>query len=184
MKKKILIILVIIVILIAVCFIIFKKDNNSSTKNNYLYDEYINKINELLNYDNKIKKIFYSKVDVDSEDNIISNNNTYYLLKDSFGFNSIDEIYNKISNIYSINYKKKFLNDINNYNSLLMLKNSFYINIKYKCYISNFNEEIDIVNINEDENTIEYKYGNNVYKVLFNKDESIYLIETSPFDCM
>ena len=82
-----------------VCLLLLKKDNK--LENNEYNNEYKIKINELLNYDNKIKKIFYSKPNIDLEANILSNKNTYYLLKDNLGFNSIDEIYDKISNIYS-----------------------------------------------------------------------------------
>ena len=177
MKKKItlLILIIITIIIVVVCLLLLKKDNK--LENNEYNNEYKIKINELLNYDNKIKKIFYSKPNIDLEANILSDKNTYYLLKDNLGFNSIDEIYDKISNIYSINYKKTFLNDINNYNSLLMINNNIYINIKSKCIIS------DYVNINEDEGIVEYKYNENNYKMIFKKDKNLYLLDNSPFEC-
>lgn len=183
MKKKIALLIIIIttIIIFVVCLLLLKQDNNLENKE--YNNEYINKINELLKYDNKIKKIFYSKVDIDLEANIISNKNTYYLLKDNLGFNSIDEIYDKISNIYSINYKKKFLNDINNYNSLLMINNNIYINIKSKCIISDYEDNIKIVNINENEGIVEYKYNEDNYKMIFRKDKNLYLLDNSPFEC-
>ena len=182
MKKKItLLFLIIITIIIVVYLLLLKKDNNLENKE--YNNEYKIKINELLNYDNKIKKIFYSKPNIDLEANILSNKNTYYLLKDNLGFNSIDEIYDKISNIYSINYKKTFLNDINNYNSLLMINNNIYINIKSKCIISDYEDDIKIVNINEDEGIVEYKYNENNYKMIFKKDKNLYLLDNSPFEC-
>ena len=183
MKKKItlLILIIITIIIVVVCLLLLKKDNKLENKE--YNNEYKIKINELLNYDNKIKKIFYSKPNIDLEANILSDKNTYYLLKDNLGFNSIDEIYDKISNIYSINYKKTFLNDINNYNSLLMINNNIYINIKSKCIISDYEDDIKIVNINEDEGIVEYKYNENNYKMIFKKDKNLYLLDNSPFEC-
>lgn len=183
-KDKTIIILIVAVVLIitvsTILFFVFKrKETNKPANNNY--PEYREKVSELLKEDNNLKKLFYSKVDA-SENPVTVDNSTYYLIDEKYGYNTIKQIYEKLSYIYSYNYRKNTLTDLNNYNSFMMLDDKLYINFKTKCNIPDFSEKLLNINSVDTENGIvKYSYNNKEYEVVFLKD--VYLIDSSPFEC-
>ena len=183
-KDKTIVILIVAVVLIIVVatalFFIFKrKESNKPLNNNY--PEYKEKVSELLKEDSTLKKLFYSKIDA-SENPITVDNATYYLIDEKYGYTTIKQIYEKISDLYSYNYRKNTLTDLNDYNSFMMLEDKLYINFKTKCNISDFSEKsLTINSVNTEEGVIKYSYNNKEYEIIFR--ENTYLIDSSPFEC-
>ena len=100
-KDKTIVILIVAVVHIIVVatalFIIFKrKESNKPLNNNY--PEYKEKVSELLKEDSTLKKLFYSKIDA-SENPITVDNATYYLIEEKYGYTTIKQIYEKISDL-------------------------------------------------------------------------------------
>ena len=183
-KDKTTIILIIAVILIIVVattlfFILKGKKANKPSNNNY--PEYKEKVSGLLKEDNIIKKLFYSKIEA-SENPVTVDNSTYYLINEKYGYTTIQQIYGKLSYIYSYNYRKNTLTDLNDYNSFMMLEDRLYINFKTKCNIPDFSEDLlNIDSVDEKNGIIKYTYNNKEYEVIFLKD--VYLIDSTPFEC-
>lgn len=169
-----------IIVAFIILFSIFKKEK---TKNNIdgNYNEYKTIISELLKEDNTLKKLFYSKIDV-SENYLTIDNSTYYLIDKKYGYTEIKQIYQKLSHIYSYDYRKNVLTDLNDYNSFMMLDDKLYINFKAKCNIPEFSEDLlKIVNVDTENDIIKYSYDEGNYEVTFLNN--VYLIDSSPFVC-
>lgn len=184
-KKNIIllsIIIIIIVVISVITFIFLKKKNDNTNNTSTSKDKfatYYSKVSNVLKEDNILKQLFYSNPDI-TEELVTFENKTYYGLSDKYNIKDVSEIYTKINKTYTINYKKKLFNDINNYNSFANYNNKVYINIKKKCFIENYDEKLLSIKNVENEN-ITYIYDKKEYVVSFWDD--IYLIDSSPFSC-
>ena len=105
-KNKILIIISILLIVIAISlsaiFILNKRENNNQNINNTVNEKftfYKEKVSTLLQNDNIIKQLFFSKIDVGSE-NITVDNEEYSPVSDKYNIKTIEEIYDMIDNTY------------------------------------------------------------------------------------
>lgn len=181
--KTIIILIIAVAVIILVSIVLFftlrKKGSNKPSDDGF--SEYKAKVVELLKADNTLKKMFYSKIDA-SEKPITVDNSTYYLVDEKYEYTTIKQIYEKLSEIYSYNYKKEILTDLNNYNSFMMLNDKLYINFKTKCNIPDFSEELLKINsVDVDNKKIKYSYNNKEYEIMFIKE--FYAIDSSPFEC-
>ena len=111
---------------------------------------------------------------------MVFENKTYYVLSDKYNVKSISDIYDILGEIYSVFYQEDLYNDINNYNSFLGFEDKLYINIKKKCYISDYDESLLSIK-NVDSDIITYTYDNKDYEISFLDDK--YYINSTPFEC-
>lgn len=182
-KKNILLLIIILIIIIGVgLLLVFGKRNdnsNNTTKPKDNFSSYFSKVSNVLKEDNVIKQLFYSSPEI-TEELVIFDNKSYYGLSDKYNIKNVNDIYTKIDEIYTINYKKELYNDINNYNSFANYNNKVYVNIKKKCFIEDFDEKLLSIIKVENEN-ITFMYDKKEYKISFLDD--LYLIDSSPFNC-
>lgn len=185
-KNKILIIIIILLIVIAislsVIFILNKRENNNQNINNTVKEKftfYKEKVSTLLQNDNIIKQLFYSKIDVGSE-NITVDNEEYSPVSDKYNIKTIEEIYDMIDNTYSFALKGDLVENFNNYNRFINLNDKLYVKFRNKCFINDYNEkELSIKDVKDE--VITYVYDNKEYEAYYKDD--LYLLGSSPFTC-
>ncbi len=181
-KKVILIVAIIAVVISAILTIMLYLKNKKNINNNganHNFDSHLQNISDILKKDNVIKQLFYSNPEV-TEGQMIFENQTYYVLSDKYNIENISEIYDILGEIYSVFYQEDLYNDINNYNSFIIYEDKLYINIKKKCYISDYDESLLSIK-NVDSDIITYTYDNKDYEISFLDDK--YYINSTPFEC-
>ena len=182
-KKNIILIIVIIIIIIGLAALLVfgkvKNDSNNTSNTKDKFDSFYPKVSNVLKEDNIIKQLFYSSPEI-TEELVILDNKSYYGLAEKYNIKNVNEIYTKIDEIYTINYKKELFNDINNYNSFANYNDKVYVNIKKKCFIEDYDEKLLSIIKVENEN-ITYMYDKKEYVVSYWDD--LYLIDSSPFNC-
>lgn len=183
-KNKILIIIIILLIVIAISLsviFILNKRNNQNINNtvNEKFTFYKEKVSTLLQNDNIIKQLFYSKIDVGSE-NITVDNEQYSPVSDKYNIKTIEEIYSMIDNTYSFALKRDLVENFNNYNRFIYLNDKLYVKFRNKCFINDYNEkELSIKDVKDE--VITYVYDNKEYEAYYKDD--LYLLGSSPFTC-
>lgn len=185
-KNKILIIIIILLIVIAISlsaiFILNKRKNNNQNINNTVNEKftfYKEKVSTLLQNDNILKQLFFSKIDVGSE-NITVDNEEYSPVSDKYNIKTIEEIYDMIDNTYSFALKGDLVENFNNYNRFIDLNDKLYVNFRNKCFINDYNEnELSIKDVKDE--VITYVYDNKEYEAYYKDD--LYLLGSSPFIC-
>ena len=178
-KNKILIIIIILLIVIAISlsaiFILNKRENNNQNINNTVNEKftfYKEKVSTLLQNDNIIKQLFFSKINVGNE-NITVDNEEYSPVSDKYNIKTIEEIYDMIDNTYSFALKGNLVENFNNYNRFIDLNDKLYVKFR------NNENELSIKDVKDE--VITYVYDNKEYEAYYKDD--LYLLGSSPFTC-